>query len=379
MNAQNQEVVVGVTIMPGRIPLARPSWTDEMRQVAMDTLDSGRWVKGPQGRAFADEFANYCGVAYASPCNSGSGALIVALRLLGIGPGDEVIVPSLTFIATATSVSMTGATPVFAEVEPDFWCLNVEDVKKRITSKTKGVIGVHLFGQCYTTDLIDLCEEYNLALIEDAAQAHGASIVHNGATTMTGALGTISCFSFFPSKNVAVGGEGGMITSADPEIGGRIKSIVDHGRDGSLQSQEVGTNMRMSEVFAAIGRVQLNHLDDWLARRRSNAAILSETIGSHPKLRAPQVRPYSEHAWHQYCLQTEDVEAFLQHMATHVIDARRIYPVPCHQHPVYKDHPQANDEFSVTTQLSLQLVSIPIHHGLTEVELDRIVEAINSY
>ena len=124
-----------------------------------------------------------------------------------------------------------------------------------------------------------------------------------------------------------------MITAADAEIGARIKSVVDHGRDGSLQSQEVGTNMRMSEVFAAIGRVQLKHLDDWLARRRSNAALLSETIGSHPKLQAPQVRPDSQHAWHQYCLQTENVEAFLQHMATNDIDARKIYPVPCHQHP----------------------------------------------
>ena len=365
--------------MPERIPLARPSWTDEMREAAINTLDSGRWVKGPQGRAFAEEFAEYCGVEFASPCNSGSGALIAALRLLGIGPGDEVIVPSLTFIATATSVSMTGATPIFAEVEPDYWCLDVEDVKQRITSKTKGVIGVHLFGQCYGTELIDLCEERNLALIEDAAQAHGASIVHNGATAMAGALGTISCFSFFPSKNVAVGGEGGMITAVDSEIGARIKSIVDHGRDGSLQSQEVGTNMRMSEVFAAIGRVQLNHLDDWLTRRRSNAAMLSETVGSHPTLHAPQVRPDSQHAWHQYCLQTENVEAFLQHMASYDIDARRIYPVPCHQHPVYKDHQQANDEFSVTSQLSEQLVSIPVHHGLTDDELERIVEAINSY
>ena len=151
--------------MPERIPLARPSWTDEMRKAAINTLDSGRWVKGPQGRAFAEEFAEYCGVEFASPCNSGSGALIAALRLLGIGPGDEVIVPSLTFIATATSVSMTGATPVFAEVEPNYWCLDVEDVKQRITSKTKGVIGVHLFGQCYGTELIHLCEEHNIALI----------------------------------------------------------------------------------------------------------------------------------------------------------------------------------------------------------------------
>ena len=194
--------------MPERIPLARPSWTDEMRKAAVSTLDSGRWVKGPQGRAFAQEFAEYCGVEFASPCNSGSGALIAALRLLGIGPGDEVIVPSFTFIATATSVSMTGATPIFAEVEPDYWCLDVEDVKERITPRTRGIIGVHLFGQCYGTDLIDLCREHNLALLEDAAQAHGASIVYNGAATMAGALGTISCFSFFPSKNVAVGGEG---------------------------------------------------------------------------------------------------------------------------------------------------------------------------
>ena len=365
--------------MAERIPLARPSWTDEMRNAAVSTLDSGRWVKGPQGRAFAQEFAEYCGVEFASPCNSGSGALIAALRLLGIGAGDEVIVPSFTFIATATSVSMTGAIPVFAEVEPDYWCLDVEDVKNRITPKTKGVIGVHLFGQCYGTDLIDLCKEHNLALIEDAAQAHGASIIHNGATTMAGALGTISCFSFFPSKNVAVGGEGGMITSVDTKIGERIKAIVNHGRDGSLQSQEVGTNMRMSEVFAAIGRVQLKHLDDWLDARRSNAATLSSVIATNPKLVAPQVRPDSGHAWHQYCVQADNIESFIQHMSQHDIDARQIYPVPCHQHPVYNEHRQASEAFSTTTRLSEQLVSIPVHHGLTDVELDRIVRALISY
>ena len=365
--------------MPERIPLARPSWTDKMRKAAIHTFDSGRWVKGPQGRAFAEEFAKYCGVEFASPCNSGSGALIAALRLLGIGPGDEVIVPSLTFIATATSVSMTGATLVFAEVEPEYWCLDVEDVKRRITGKTRGIIGVHLFGQCYTTELIKLCEEHDLALIEDAAQAHGASIVHNGTSTMAGALGTISCFSFFPSKNVAVGGEGGMITSADPQIGARIKSIVDHGRDGSLQSQEVGTNMRMSEVFAAIGRVQLEHLDDWLNNRRSNAAMLSSVIATNPKLDAPQVRPDSEHAWHQYCIQTNDVDSFIGHMASHNIDARQIYPVPCHKHPVYANHPQAKERFSTTEKLCQKLVAIPVHHGLTIDELNRIVDALRSY
>ena len=365
--------------MPERIPLARPSWTNEMRQAAMDTLDSGRWVKGPQGRAFAEEFAAYCGVEFASPCNSGSGALIAALRLLGVGPGDEVIVPSLTFIATATSVSMTGATPVFAEVEDDYWCLDVEDVRHRITPKTKAVIGVHLFGQCYTSELIALCQKEDIALIEDAAQAHGASIEIEGEVSMTGALGTISCFSFFPSKNVAVGGEGGMITTAHSEIGARIKSIVDHGRDGSLQSQEVGTNMRMSEVFAAIGRKQLAELDSWLEVRRTNALRLTQTLANHPTLHAPLIRPNSKHAWHQYCIQTDTAEQFIDHMEKHDIAARLIYPTPCHQHPVYSGHHQHSTKFPVTERLSKQLVSIPVHHGLAEDEMIRIIEALQQY
>ena len=365
--------------MPERIPLARPSWTDEMRQAAIETLDSRRWVKGPQGRAFAQEFAEYCGAQYASPCNSGSGALIAALRLLGIEKGDEVIVPSFTFIATATSVSMTGATPVFAEVENDFWCLDVEDVRKRITSKTKAVIGVHLFGQCYNPDLVTLCQDRNIALIEDAAQAHGASVAIDGKLTMAGALGTVSCFSFFPSKNVAVGGEGGMITSSHEAIGARIKSIVDHGRDGNLESQEVGTNLRMSEVFAAIGRKQLVHLDAWLEKRRSHATTFTQVVDANSNLRSPAARPESNHAWHQFCIQTDNAERLVEHMNALQIDARLIYPTPCHMHPVYANHPQANETFSVTEALCRQLVSIPVHHGLTDEESARIVKAIETY
>ena len=145
--------------MEERIPLARPSWTEGMRDAAIATLDSGQWVKGPHRRAFAQEFAEYCHVSYAAPCNSGSGALIAALRLLDVGIGDEVIVPSLTFIATATSVSMVGATPIFADVDSNYYCIDVEDVQKRITEKTKAVIGVHLFGQTYDPALIELCKK----------------------------------------------------------------------------------------------------------------------------------------------------------------------------------------------------------------------------
>ena len=261
----------------------------------------------------------------------------------------------------------------------DYWCVDVEDVERRITPRTKAVIGVHLFGQCYDPLLINLCERHNIALIEDAAQAHGGSILMAGEKQMVGALGTVSCFSFFPSKNVAVGGEGGMITSADSKIGLRIRSIVDHGRDGSLQSQEVGTNMRMSEVLAAIGRKQLEHLDIWVKRRRMNAERFTASVANNPLLEAPLVRKDTQHAWHQYCVKTASVEEFVQHMSNNNIASRVIYPTPCHKHPVYSDHPQSDDSFATTDALSSSLVAIPVHHELTEEELQRIVQALQSY
>ena len=365
--------------MEGRIPLARPSWTQEMRNAAMATLDSGQWVKGPHGRAFAQEFAEYCRVSYAAPCNSGSGALIAALRLLDVGIGDEVIVPSLTFIATATSVSMVGATPVFADVDADYWCLDVEDVKNRITEKTKAVIGVHLFGQTYNPALIELCKNNGVDLIEDAAQAHGTSVLIGGEKRLAGSLGDIACFSFFPSKNMAVGGEGGMITTDDETIGNRMLSIINHGRNGALQSQEVGTNMRMSEVFAAIGRKQLEHLDQWLEIRRNAAEQYASAVENNPLITPPSTFPNSEHGWHQYCVKVEDSTHFIEYMSEKNIDARVFYSTPCHQHPVYATHPQYNETIDVTESICTQIVAVPIHHGLTNKERSRVVVALKDY
>ena len=170
-----------------------------------------------------------------------------------------------------------------------------------------------------------------------------------------------------------------MITSADSKIGLRIRSIVDHGRDGSLQSQEVGTNMRMSEVLAAIGRKQLEHLDIWVKRRRVNAERFTASIANNPLLEAPLVRKDTQHAWHQYCVKTASVEEFVQHMSNHNIASRVIYPTPCHKHPVYSGHPQSDDSFVTTDALSSSLVAIPVHHELTEEELQRIVQALQSY
>ena len=342
-----------------RIPLAKPYWDAECEKAAVAALNSGRWVKGPEAKAFGEEFANWCGAIAAVPCQSGSAALWAALRLLEIGPGDEVIVPGMTFIATATSVSLVGATPVFADIESDYWCICPDDVEAKITSKTKAVIGVHLFGQPFSSRLREICDNHGIALIEDAAQAHGATLEGK----MTGSIGDIACFSFFPSKNMAVGGEGGMITTTRPEFSERLKRLVDHGRNDTLESVELGTNLRMSEVNAAIGRVQLKHIDKWTNQRRNN----SKSIHHNTK-----TRPNSEHSWHQLCILTDDPNVMISNFNNAGIDARVHYPIPCNRHQVYSEHFQHQTTLPNCEEVSHKLVAIPVHPSLDNEELERI-------
>ena len=347
-----------------RIPLARPFWDEECKTAAMNALSSGRWVKGPQAKAFGSEFANWCGALAAVPCQSGSAALWAAMRLLDIGPGDEVIVPGMTFIATATSVSLVGATPVFADIENEFWCICPDDVERKITPKTKAVIGVHLFGQPFSNRLKEICKLNNIALIEDAAQAHGTMLEGE----MAGSIGDIACFSFFPSKNMAVGGEGGMITTTRADLADRMRRLVDHGRDDSLESIELGTNLRMSEVSAAIGRIQLKHIDNWTMKRRENATNLCHDT---------KVRSNSEHSWHQLCLLSEDAEFTISKFNEAGIDARVHYPIPCNRHQVYSGHNQHRVSLPVCDEIAHRLVAIPVHPSLTNEELERINSVLN--
>ena len=190
-------------------------------------------MKGPQGKAFGREFSAYCDAVQGTPCQSGSVALWASLRLLNIGPGDEVLVPSMTYIATATCVSLAGATPVFVDVEPDHWCIDLAGLEAARTPNTKAVIAVHLYGQMCDDGLVDWCEEHNIAYIEDAAQAHGAV---SAAGVKAGGVGDVACFSFFPSKNLAVGGEGGMMTTRRDDLAARMDALVNHGRDARLES-----------------------------------------------------------------------------------------------------------------------------------------------
>ena len=347
-----------------RIPLAKPFWDEECESAALKTLSSGRWVKGPQGQAFGKEFAEWCGALSAAPCQSGSAALWAALKLFDIGPGDEVIVPGMTFISTATCVSLVGATPVFADVEEDYWCICPKDLESKITEKTKAVIAVHLFGQPFSEKIREICDKYGLALIEDAAQAHGAML--NGK--MAGSIGDVACFSFFPSKNMAVGGEGGMICTIKADLADKLDRIVNHGRNQNLESIELGTNMRMSEVNAAIGRVQLKHVDEWVKKRNENALKINHLT---------PVRENSVHGWHQLCIFTDEPDDLVSRMNENEIDARVHYPLILNKHAVYKDHFQHGLDLPVSEKISKKLVAIPVHPSLSEFDIERINSVLN--
>jgi len=362
-----------------RIPLARPSWDDEMRQAAIATLDSRQWVKGQQNVAFGDSFADYCGALAATPCQNGSVALWAALQLAEISAGDEVIVPSLTFIASATAIPLAGANAVFVDVD-EYYCMDYQAVKEAITERTKAVIAVHLFGQVIDPRIVELCQQKQLVLIEDAAQAHGASITDEaGKNTFTGAIGDIACFSFFPSKNMAVGGEGGMITTSKQHYVERLNGIVNHGRSSRIEAQHLGSNLRMSEVSAAIGSVQLLRLDNWLQRRRDIATRYLQECATNEKLRMPKIRENSQHAWHQFCILVEDEVAFIKHLDEELIDARVHYPTPCHKQPVFTNHPQHNINMATTDSISTKLVAIPVFHEMRDDEVERVIAALNSY
>ena len=356
-----------------RIPMARPSWDDDMRAAAVGTLDSLHWVKGPQGKAFGKEFSEYCGAVQGTPCQSGSVALWGALRLLDIGPGDEVLVPSLTYIATATCVSLVGATPVFVDVEPDHWCVDLTSLEAARTARTKAVIAVHLFGQMCDDALVEWCNEHGIAYIEDAAQAHGA-VAASGIKA--GGVGDVACFSFFPSKNLAVGGEGGMMMTRRDDLAARMDALVNHGRDARLESHELGSNLRMSEVTASIGRVQLQRLDGWLARRRAIAQRYHEAFTPLPGLNAPAVREGTHHAWHQYCLLADDPQHLRDTLEEAGVDSRIYYATPCHRQQVYANHPQHEQSFPVTDDIAHRLVAIPVFHQMTDDEVDRVIKAV---
>jgi perosamine synthetase len=364
------------SIVDGFVPTARPVIGEEEIAAAVRVLRSGAVVQGPEVAAFEAEFADIVGGRHCVAVNSGTSALQLTLLGLGIGRGDEVVVPSFSFAATANAVRLVGAEPIFADIEPGTFCLDPDATEAAITSRTVAIMPVHLYGHPAAMQrLVPLAERHGLAIVEDAAQAHGASL--DGQAV--GTFGVAGCFSFYPTKNMH-SLEGGMVTTADPALARMIRLLRNQGMEQRYANEVAGANMRLTDVAAAIGRVQLAKLARWNSQRRANAEILSSRLTN---VVTPPVAPGAEHVYHQYTIRVPGGRDDLQqHLTEHRVGSAVYYPTPIHRLKPYWDDNRATErarDLVETDRAADQVLSLPVHPTLSSAELDRVVEAVGTW
>ena len=337
--------------------------------------DNTAFSGGPFVERFEKELATYCGTDYAAGLNSGTSALHLAMLALGIGKGDEVIVPANTFIATAWGPSYAGATPVFVDCHADTWNIDAAEVEKAITPRTKAIIGVHLYGQAFDIEPVrKIADQAGVYLVEDCAQAQGA--LYKG--TRVGGLGAIGCFSFYPGKNLGALGEAGAVVANEIDYIKRIQSLRSHGATVRYYHDEIGYNMRMDGFHAAALSVKLKYLDGWNRRRREIAHYYQSNIeNSHIQL---QMQPdWAESVYHLFVVQVPDRQQFLKHMEAAGIYCALHYPVPCHRQKAYAELGYRDGSCPNAEYLAEHCVSLPMYPEMTDAEIARVVTAINRY
>ncbi len=352
------------------IPPAKPIIGDDERAAVDRVLRSGMLAQGPEVKAFEEEFSQHFGLGRACVAvNSGTSGQHLGLLSCGVGAGDEVIVPSFTFAATANSVALTGATPVFADIDADDFCLSPEAFEAAITERTVGVMPVHLYGHPAKMDRItQIAKARGLQVFEDAAQAHGASL--NG--TPVGAFGSFAMFSLYPTKNMT-SGEGGMVSVATDEIERLMRLYRNQGMERQYHNEVVGFNTRMTDIHAAIGRVQLTKVDGWTARRQQNAAFLTANLVG---VSTPPVADGAVHVYHQYTVRVpDDRDGFAAALREEYnVGSGMFYPVPNHRLLPF----QVDVDLPETEKAAAECLSLPVHPSLSDADLERIVTAVNT-
>ena len=336
-------------------------------------MESGWYVLGKEVDAFESEFASYCGVKHCFGVGNGLEALHLILRAYGIGEGQEVIVPSNTYIATWLAVSYAGATPVPVEPDDKTYNINPEQIEKAITKRTKAIIPVHLYGQPSDMDVImDIAAKHSLKVIEDAAQAHGAR--YKGR--MTGSLGDAAGFSFYPGKNLGAFGDGGAVTTNDDDLADKVKIIRNYGSRVKYYNEEKGFNSRLDELQAAFLRVKLAQLDVWNERRKNLAQRYLETLKGCLQLVLPHVSEWADPVWHLFVIRHTQRDALQQALMKAGISTMIHYPIPPHMQPAYADFKYAEGDFPISERLAKEMLSLPIGPHLAEPEVSRVINAI---
>ena len=330
---------------------------------------------GPFVEEFEKKFSNYIGSDYAIGVGNGTIALHLAMLALGIGKGDEVIIPANTFIATAWGVSHAGATPVFVDCDADTWEIDPLKIEAAITSSTKAVIGVHLYGQPFDIDSVkEICDKHNLFLVEDAAQAQGAR--YKGKTV--GVFGEMACFSFYPGKNLGACGEAGGISTNNEKYVKHIHSLRNHGSVERYYHDEIGYNYRMGGLEGASLSVKLKYLESWNNRRREIAKKYNSEI-SNSKIKFQAIPAYADGVHHLFVVTVENKESFVKHLADNDINAAYHYPVPCHLQKAYSHLGHKEGDFPNSEYLAAHCVSLPMYAELKDEEVNKIIDCINKF
>jgi dTDP-4-amino-4,6-dideoxygalactose transaminase len=343
------------------------------------TFARSDFILGKEEVLFEEEFARYFKCRFAVGVNSGTDALFLALVSLGIGQGDEVVVPVFTYIASALAVTFTKAKPVFVDIEEDTYNIDTEKLKRAINRKTKAIIPVHLYGQPADMEpILRIASLNKLKIVEDVAQAHGAEYrMGDGAWRMAGSIGDIGAFSFYPTKNLGACGDGGMLVTDDQKIYRSLLMLRDYGRKSRYEHVSIGYNSRLDTLQAGILRVKLLHLKDWNERRRARSSFYARELGKIKGVVVPYEAPFSRHVYHAYAVRVKERDKVLKELNKRGVSALIHYPIPLHLQKAYKDLGYKKGDFPVAERVAKEIISLPMHPYLKESEIKYIASVLN--
>jgi dTDP-4-amino-4,6-dideoxygalactose transaminase len=340
-----------------------------------EALSGMRLFLGPNVQAFEQEFASYCGSKHAIGVSDGTNAVHLALRACGVGPGDEVITVSYTFIATTEAIMLAGATPVFVDIDPLTYNIDVSQIENRITPKTRAILPVHLYGQCADMDpIMEIARRHNIYVIEDACQAHGAEYKGRKA----GSLGDIAAFSFYFTKNLGAYGEGGIVTTDDDVLAKKVRMLRDHGSEKRYYHEFLGWNARLDELQAAVLRIKLPHLDEWNEGRRAAAEHYTQSL-LPLDIELPYEASYNRHIYHLYVIRHPDRDGLRQFLTDNNVGTGIHYPVPNHLQNSFKEFGYGPGTLPVTEIVSRDILSLPMYAGITLEQVERVNHFIHSF
>ncbi|MDP8253991.1 MAG: DegT/DnrJ/EryC1/StrS family aminotransferase [Candidatus Kaelpia aquatica] len=352
----------------------------EVESLTSSIIKKGSFILGSELKEFEEQFASYCGVKYAVGVNSGTDALYLSLLSLGIKEGDEVIVPAFTYIATAMAVSYTGAKPIFCDIDEIDFNIDIEDIKRKLTPRTKAIIPVHLYGQpANMSAILDFASENNIRVVEDAAQAHGGAISVKGDLRKVGSLSDLGCFSFYPTKNLGCYGDGGIAVTGSDILYEKLLKLRDYGRESKYSHLMLGYNSRLDTLQAAVLSIKLKYLDQWNDRRRELGHYYNEALKGVTEVITPFEKDGLKHVYHVYVLRVKEREKLIEHLSSNGIPSIIHYPIPCHLQRVYKSSINSRGLAPVSERLSHEVLSLPLNPFLGEAEIDYIVSKIKDF